>query len=196
MKRVCLSVVFFLLAVVLAGAKDAGDLIVRTVNGNLVIVHPDGSQEQISGEDGVAVISPDHQTIAFTVVHMQKAQAPEFWRVDAKLLVMNLSTHVITELVHPPLGTGFGQVSWTPDGNAIAYEATSRERGGMVADLVLVPFPRERGPMRNLGHWYQGFSFSPDGKQVVHAVNLPYGLEVLDVATGKRTFLHKANNVV
>lgn len=197
MKNVCLSIVFFLLlAVVLAGATDAGNLVVRTVDGNLVIIHPDGTQEQISSEAGSAVISPDHRAVAFTVVHMQKAQGPEVWRVDAKLLVMTLSTRVTTELVHPPAGTGFGQVAWTPDGSAIAYEATARGNGGMSDDLFLAPFPPERGPVRNLGHWYQGFSFSPDGRRIVHAINSPFALEVLDVATGTRTLLHKASNVV
>ena len=78
MKNVCLSVVLFLLlAVVLAGA---GNLAVRTVDGNLVIIHPDGTQKQI-----------------FTVVDMQKVQGLEFWRVDAKLPVRTLRTRVTTE---------------------------------------------------------------------------------------------------
>jgi len=112
---------------------------------------------------------------------------------------MTLSTRVTTELVHPPAGpagTGFGKVAWTPDGSAIAYEATVRGNGGMTDDLFLAPFPPERGPVRNLGHWYQGFSFSPDGRRIVHAINSPFALEVLDVATGTRTLLHKASNVV
>jgi Tol biopolymer transport system component len=197
MKNVCPSVVFFLLlAVVFAGATDAGNLVVRTVDGNLVIIHPDGTQEQISSEAGSAAISPDRRAVAFTVVHMQKVQGPESWRVDAKLLVMTLSTRVTTELVHPPAGTGFGQVAWTPDGSAIAYEATARGNGGMADDLFLAPFPPERGPVRNLGHWYQGFSLSPDGRRIVHAINSPFALEVLDVATGTRMLLHKASNVV
>jgi Tol biopolymer transport system component len=197
MKNVCPSVVFFLLlAVVLAGATDAGNLVVRSVDGNLVIIHPDGTQEQISSEAGSAVISPDHRAVAFTVVHMQKVQGPEFWRVDAKLLVMTLSTRITTELVHPPAGTGFGQVGWTPDGSAIAYEATARGNAEMADNLFLAPFPPEREPVRNLGHWYQGFSFSPDGRRIVHAINSPFALEVLDVATGTRTLLHKASNVV
>jgi Tol biopolymer transport system component len=200
MKNVCLGVVFFLLlAVVLASATDAGSLVVTTVDGNLVIVHPDGTQEQISGEAGTAAISPDHRAIAFTVVHMQEVPAPESWRIDAKLLVMILSTRVTTELVHLPAGppgTGFDQVAWTPDGSAIAYEAAARGNGGMEDDLFLAAFPAERGPVRNLGHWYQGFSFSPDGRSIVHAINSPFALEVLDVATGTRTLLHKAGNVV
>jgi len=197
MKKVCLSVVFFLLlAVVLAGATDAGNLVVRTVDGSLLLIYPDGTQEQIiSSEAGSAVISPDHRAIAFTVVHMQQVPGPESWRVDAKLLVMILSTRVTTELVHPPAGSGIGQIAWTPDG-AIAYVATVRANGQTEDDLFLAPFPPERGAVRNLGHWYQGFNFSPDGKSVVHAINSPFALEVLDVATGTRTLLHKASNVV
>jgi len=69
MKNVCLSVVLFLLlAVVLAGATDAGNLVVRTVDDNLVIIHPDSSQEQISSEAGSAVISPDDRALALTAL--------------------------------------------------------------------------------------------------------------------------------
>lgn len=209
MKNVCLCVIIVLWsAVLLAGATDAGNLLVSTSDGNLVIIHPEGTQEpiwerpasspdrQAGGLDysGAAVLSPDHRAVAFTVVHVQKVQGPESWSFDAKLLVMTLATHVTTEIVHPGAGTGFGQVAWTPDGNSIAYEATVR---GKSDDLFLAPFPAERGPARNLGHWYQGFSFSPDGGRIVHAVNFPSpGLEVLEVATGNRTLLHKASNVV
>lgn len=196
MKNVCLSAaLFLLLAVVLAGATDAGNLVVRTADDNLVIIRPDGKQEQISREVGSAVISPDQDVIAFTVIHIQKVQGPELFTVDAKLLVMTLSTRVTTELVHlpaGPAGTGFEQIAWTPDGSAVAYEASARGTD----DLFLAPFPPERGPVRNLGHWYQGFSFSPDGNRIVHAINSPFALEVLDVATGTRTLLHKASNVV
>jgi Tol biopolymer transport system component len=133
------------------------------------------------------VISPDRRAIAFTVGHMLQVPAPALWKVDAKLLVMNLSTHLTTEIVHPPVGTGFGQIAWTPDGSAIVYETNG---------LFLAPFPPERGPVRDLGQWYQGFSISPDGTHVVHAINSPHALEVLDLATGTRTILHKASNVV
>jgi hypothetical protein len=76
MKNVCLRVICFLLfAVVLAGAMDAGNLIVRTIDGNLVIIDPDGAQEQISKELGVAAFSPDHRAVAFTVVHNYEARS-------------------------------------------------------------------------------------------------------------------------
>jgi Tol biopolymer transport system component len=84
-------------------------------------------------------------------------------------------------------------VTWAPDGNAIVYEAIVR---GKSHDLFLAPFPPQRGQVRNLGHWYQGFSFSPDAARIVHAINLPFALEVLDVATTNRTLMHKADNVV
>lgn len=78
------------------------------------------------------------------------------------------------------------------DGKAIAYEAIVRNNSD---DLFLAPLPVQRGPARNLGHWYQGFSFSPDGSRIVHAINNPFAPEVLDVATANRTLLHKADDV-
>jgi len=194
--RVIVLLAFFPFAIALAGATDADGLIV-SAGGNLVVIHPDGTQEQISKEMGVAVFSPDQQAIAFTVVHMQQVPGPQSWSVDARLLVLTLSTHAAREIVRLPAGTGFGQVAWTPDGKAIAYETTVRDKNGVNEDLFLAPFPPERGPARSLGHWYQGFSFSPDSRRIVHAVNYPAtGLEVLDVASGNRTLLHKASNIV
>ena len=195
MKFGYLRVIFFLLfAVALGRAADDGKLLVTTIDGNLIIIHPDGTREQLSEDSSIGVFSPDQRSLAFTVVHMQRGQGPASWTVDASLLVMTLSTHVTREIVHLPPGARVDQVAWSPDGSAIAYEATVP---GKSEDLFLAPFPPERGPARNLGHWYQGFSFSPDGERIVHAINSPAGgLEVLDVGTGKRTLLHKASNVV
>jgi Tol biopolymer transport system component len=184
---------FLSFAALLASAADGGNLLVRTGDGNLVIIHPGGTQELISEGTGVAAFSPDHRAVAFTVVHVEKGQAQTPLTIDAKLVVMTLSTRVTTEIVHLPTGAGFQQIGWAPDGNSIAYEAISRDKSD---DLFLAPFPPERGSARNLGHWAQGFSFSPDGARIVHAINSPFALEVLEIASGKRTLLLKANNVI
>jgi Tol biopolymer transport system component len=190
-----LSLLIALVCPLVWAGSDAHNLLVTTGDSKLLLVHPDGVQELISEEAPDAALSPDGQSLAYVVWHMRE-QPKGVWGCDCKLMVMNLSTHATKEIVHLPPEASFGEVGWSPDGSAIAYEFVVREKGKGKNDLILAPFPPERGPARNLGPWYQGFSFSPDSTRIVHAVNSPYGLEVLDIATRNRTLLHKASNVV
>jgi len=51
------------------GTTDAGNVIAKTIDGNLVIIHQDGTQEQISSEVGAAVFSADD-------VHFETSEDP------------------------------------------------------------------------------------------------------------------------
>jgi Tol biopolymer transport system component len=178
--KIILRAVCFLLPVLgLAGASQPGDMIVNVERSRLVVIHLDGSSELISDKPGQATFSPDRRFIAFTR--------------DQQLLVLNLATHATDEIVQLPEGARFAQVEWAPNGKAIAYEVIAR---GKSDDLFIAPLASQRGQPRNLGHWYQGFSFSPDGSRIVHAINLPFALETVDTTSGVRTILHKAGNVV
>jgi Tol biopolymer transport system component len=179
MKNLCLNLIFLLFAIGMAAGSDSGDMLVIAGLDELVVIHSNGTAELLSRGVAGAVFSPDGRSVLFAV--------------NEKLIVMTLDTHATQEVVQLPAGARFGQVDWAPDGKAIAYEQIV---SGKDEDLFLAPFPPQQGPARNLGHWYQGFSFSRDGSRIVHAVNLPFALEVVDVSTGKRTLLHKAKNVV
>jgi len=179
MRNAFLCVALLLWAVGSAAGADSGNLLVLVGVGKLVIIHPDGAQELIAERAGLGALSPDGGSVAFTV--------------GEELFVTTLATHARVHVLELPAGARFGHVAWAPAGNAIAYEVIVRRKSD---DLFLVSFPPEPRPPRNLGHWYQGFSFSPDGKRLIHAINLPFGLEALDIATGTRTLLHKAANVV
>lgn len=174
-----LLLVFLPLVAGVAVAFESGDMLVKVDSGTLILIHADGSREVISEKGRQATLSPDRRSVAFIS--------------DQKLLVMNLAAKATDEIVQLPEGAYFGQVEWEPDGKAIAYEAIIRSKSD---DLFLAPFPPQRGQTRNLGHWYQGFSFSPDGSRIIHAINLPFALEAVDVASGKRSILHKADDVV
>src|SRR5439155_27092376 len=68
---------------------------------------------------------------------------------------------------------------------------------GRDGHLMLAALAQSGRAPRDLGPWYQGFSVSPDGSKIVHAVNSPaMGLEVLDIASGQRTLVHKTSRVV
>jgi Tol biopolymer transport system component len=150
--------------------------------GRLSLVAPDGRQTLLADHVNVAALSPDGRYVAFT-------------KTDQALLVVAVESGQATQIVQLPQGAHFGEIGWTPDGAVVAYEAIVQGRSD---DLFLAPFPSQRGPARNLGHWYQGFSFSPDGSKIVHAVNgdSASGLEILDLATGQRSFVHRAQDIV
>ena len=68
---------------------------------------------------------------------------------------------------------------------------------GKDGHLFIAPLSGSGSAPQDLGPWYQGFSVSPEGSKILHAVNSPaMGLEVLDVASGKRTLIHKTAKVV
>ncbi len=177
------AVSVILAACSLTYAADRGSLLVVADGGKLLLIQPDGTQRLLDDVDS-GILSPDGKYIAFTTPARPKTLfiAP----------VGSRTSRAATEIVTLPDDAHFERIGWAPDGNAVAYVVW-----GKSDDLFLAPFPPVRGKPRNLGHWYQGFSFSPDGSKIIHAVNFPSpGLEVLDVSTGQRTLLHKTTNIV
>jgi Tol biopolymer transport system component len=178
-RRLYLLGIFLLSLVSFAEASATGDLLVIASSGRLVLIHSDGTQELIAEKVSRAAFSRDRRFIAFTI--------------DQKLMAMTVATRATLEIAQAPEGALFAQVEWAPDGKGIAYEVIVRRKSD---ELFLAPFPPQNGQPRNLGHWYQGFSFSPDGSRIVHAINHPFALEMLDLTSGKRTILTKADNIL
>lgn len=177
----------FLGLLTLAFATSAvaqGHLLVLSY-GTLLAFEPSGAQTQIAERVITATLSPDGKYVAYTT--------------DAGnlqvLLVVTLGSGMPIEIARLPKGAYFGEIGWAPDGKALAYQAIVQ---GKSNNLSLAPFPPTGSQPRNLGHWYQGFSFSPDGSQLVHAVNLAEksGLEVVDLRGGKRSLLHTTRAIV
>lgn len=163
-----------------AAAGERGHLLVDSY-GALLLIRPDGVQKPLANGVNRARLSPDGSLVAFT-------------DSEQSLTVFRVASGARYPLVRLSAGAHFDEIGWTPDGNAVAY--TSEGPGGGNR-LFLASFPPAPGAVRLLGPWYQGFSFSPDGSRVVHAVNFPAsGLEVLDLSTGSRELLHEAADTV
>jgi len=145
------SLLIALLCPLLCAGSGAHDLLVTTGDSKLLLVHPDGVQEVISEEAAEASFSSDGRSLAYVVWHMRE-QPQGVWNCDCKLMVMTLATHTTREIVQLPTGAAFGQVAWNPDGSAIAYELDVEKGKEKSRDLILTPFPPERGAARNLGH--------------------------------------------
>lgn len=158
-----------------AAAGDSG-LLVESY-GKLLFVRADGTGRVLSDSTNSAALSPDGQTVAFTTS-------------SQVLSIMSVAGGPTKQIVKLPAGSHFGQIGWMKDGRSLLYEG----EGG---HLFIILTSQDGSIPRDLGPWYQGFSVSPDGSAVVHAVNSPVsGLEVLDIPTGRRTLIHKTGKVV
>jgi Tol biopolymer transport system component len=176
---------FLFTAVAAGAAADRGNLLVDNY-GRLLLIGTDGTSRTLAPSFGLAALSPDGQKVAFTW-----NENPRDLQGSSQVLSVvprgGGSAQQITQL---PRGSHFRSLGWLPDGTAIVFE-------GKEGHLFLASLSSIGGPLRDFGPWYQGFSISPDGSKIVHAVNSPnMGLEVLDISSGKRTLIHKSTQVV
>ena len=178
-------------AAAFSGQPERGNLLVDSY-GKVLLIAPEGSSRPLADNANQALLSPDGSRLAFTTDLDPKAA-----NSAQKLLVVPIAGGPQTEIVELPPDSHFGHIVWRPDGAALAYDAAVH---GKSDDLFIAQVPPAKNGPQNLGHWYQGISFSPDGKEIVHAVNNgpgeSGGLEVLDVASGKRTLLYHTKTIV
>jgi Tol biopolymer transport system component len=175
-----------ILAVVATGiAADTENLLVDNY-GKLLLIGQDGAQRVLRDSIITASYSPDGLKAAFTYDDNPRA----FPNSSQVLSVMTVAGGTSEEITKLPPRSHFESIGWLPDGSAVIYE-------GKDGHLFIAPLSLKGSAPRDLGRWYQGFSVSPDGSKIVHAVNSPtMGLEVLDVVSGQRTLIHKASKVV
>lgn len=131
----------------------------------------------LAKDSGAVALSPDGDLVAYA---------------DGKAVrVMSLVNGHSLTLVNLKAGR-IGGVVWSPTQKAVAYVV----QGGNSEDLFLVAYPPRNEPPRNLGHWYETISFSPDGRSIVHpafaAGKTTHVLEAVNVETGKREVLFEA----
>ena len=184
--RITILGIILILAAFAAGiAAEGGNLLVDSY-GKLLLIRTDGTQRVIGDSMILAALSPDGQKLAFT--HAENPRAvPNSSQI---LAVVTTEGGIAKEITRLPPGAHFGSVGWLPDGNGIVYE-------GKDGHLFIAPVSLNGSVTRDLGPWYQGFSVSPDGSKIFHAVNSPrMGIEVLDVASGQRTLMLRTAKVV
>ncbi|MFZ0981297.1 MAG: WD40 repeat domain-containing protein [Candidatus Acidiferrales bacterium] len=151
--------------------------------GTLLVMDPDGAnRRKIAENAGAAAFSPDGNLVAYAdkqgvyVLSLLDGQSVSL----AKFTEGDVSS---------------SSVAWSPDQKHLAYDGGVRMKSW---DLFLASYPPAGDAPRNLGHWYESVSFSPNGKFIVHpsfdetgAPGPPAILETVNVETGKRETIYK-----
>ena len=181
----------FLLLLVLIGlvchrlaaddTKIPGKHVLIQESATLLVQDPDGTnRRKIAENAGAAALSRDGNLVAYVAdeaVHV-------FSLLDGhSVSVANLADGSVHTL------------AWSPDQKSIAYDGGVRMKSW---DLFLASYPPAGDTPRNLGHWYETISFSPNGKFIVHPSfdetgppGPPNILETVNVETGKRETIYK-----
>lgn len=160
-------------------AKPRGNRVLIKESTALFVMDPGGtSPRKIAENAGAAALSRDGNLVAYVAdkaVHV--------------LSLLNGQSVTVARLTDGDVQT----LAWSPDQRSIAYDVL-----GKSWDLFLVSYPPSGDPPRNLGHWYETVSFSPNGKFIVHPAfdetgspGPPDILETVSVETGKREKIYK-----
>jgi Tol biopolymer transport system component len=170
------------------GAGDAGTRGKRILieeAGILLLTDPDGANRRKIAENAeAAAFSPDGNLVAYADKHGV--------HVLSLLDGQSVSLAEVTE----------GQVdsvAWSPDQKHLAFDVISTKSW----DLLLASYPPAGDAPRNLGHWYESISFSPNGKFIIHPSFDPTGaagppdiLETVNVETGKRETIYRGATTI
>jgi Tol biopolymer transport system component len=160
-------------------AKPRGNRILIRESNTLFVMDPGGmSPRKIAENAEAAALSRDGNLVAYVA--------------DKAVHVFSLLDGQSVTVARFADGS-VQSLAWSPDQRSIAYDVV-----GKSWDLFLASYPPSGDPPRNLGHWYETISFSPDGKFIVHpSFNLtghpgpPDFLETVNVETGKREAIYK-----
>src|SRR5712671_898281 len=183
-KRTVIFTFLMLMALGAGIAAERGSLLVESY-GKRMLSGMDGVQRSLAPSIGLAALSPDGRNVAFT-----QNENPRELQSAQMLSIVPVGGGSARLIGQIPSGSHFESLGWMPDGNAVVFQG----KGG---HLFIAAIASGSAAPRDLGPWYQGFSVSPDGTKIVHAVNSPdMGLETLDVSSGKRTLIHKSSRIV
>jgi WD40 repeat protein len=167
-------------------AKLPGKHILVEEAGTLFVQDPDGAnRRKIAENAGAAVLSPDANLVAYVAGKAMHV----FSLLDGQTVtVAQLPDGFVNTLV------------WSPDQKHLAYDVEVRMKSW---DLFLASYPPAGDSPRNLGHWYESISFSPNGKFIVHPAfdstgppGPPNILETVNVETGKRETIYKGATTI
>jgi len=161
--------------------KAPGKHVLITESAKLIVQDPDGTnRRKIAEKVDAAALSRDGNLVAYVA--------------DEAVHVLSLLDGQSVTVAHLDDGS-VNNLAWSPDQKHLAYDMGTRTKSW---DLFLVSYPPAGDAPRDLGHWYESISFSPNGKFIVHPAfdetgptGPPNILETVNVETGKRETIYK-----
>jgi Tol biopolymer transport system component len=167
-------------------AETRGKRVLIKEAGTLLVMDPDGANRRKIAENvSSAAFSPDGNLVAYA----DKQGVYVLSLLDGQ----SVSLAEVTE-------GHVDSVAWSPDQKVLAYDVEVRMKSW---DLFVATYPPSGGTPRNLGHWYETMSFSPNGKFIVHPSFDETGppappaiLETVNVETGKRETIYKGATTI
>ena len=186
----------FLLFIVLIGlavqslfaddAKPRGDRVLIMEAATLFVIDPGGMSRRMIAENvGAAALSSDGNLVAYA----DHEGVYVFSLVDGRSVTLAALTEGHVD-----------SLAWSPDQKVLAYDVEVRMKSW---DLFVAPYPPSGVAPRNMGHWYETMSFSPNGKFIVHPSfdetgppGPPDILETVNVETGTRETIYKGTTTI
>ncbi|MGA8222263.1 MAG: hypothetical protein WB780_11465 [Candidatus Acidiferrales bacterium] len=167
-------------------AKLPGKHILTEESGTLFVQDPDGTnRHKIAEKAGAAALSRDGNLVAYA----DDKAVRVFSLLDGQSVIVARLTDA-----------SVNNLAWSPDQKHLAYDLMVRMKSW---DLFLASYPPAGDAPRNLGHWYETLSFSPNGKFIVHPAFDATGppappniLETVNVETGKRETIYKGATTI
>ena len=167
-------------------AKIPGKHLLIKESATLFVQDPDGTNRRKIAENAeAAAFSPDANLVAYVA--------------DKAVHVFSLLDGQSVAVAHFADGS-VNTLAWSPDQKHLAYDLAVRMKSW---DLFLASYPPAGDAPRNLGHWYETLSFSPNGKFIVHPSfdqtgppGPPDILETVNVETGKRETIYKGATTI
>ena len=166
------------------GYGTSGKRVLIKDAGTLLVMDPDGANRRKIAENAeAAAFSPDGNLVAYA----DKQGVHVLSLLDGQSVRL-----AVTE-------GDVGSVAWSPDQKHLAYDVVSKKSW----DLFLTSYPPAADAPRNLGHWYESISVSPNGKFIVHPSfdetgppGPPDILETVNVESGKRETIYKGPTTI
>jgi Tol biopolymer transport system component len=168
-------------------AEVRGGKILFNEQGSLYVIDVDGAnRRKLADNTRIAALSPDGKLAAYA--DKDSVRVVPVCGGESSFLASISDGRV-------------DAVEWSPDQKIVAYAVLVPNKSH---DLFVVPYSvtGAGGAPRNMGHWYGGISFSPNGKFILEgAMNSANGgtqgsLETINVETGKREKLFVTSEMI
>jgi Tol biopolymer transport system component len=162
--------------------KTNGRRVLIKQSATLFVTDPEGTtRSKIADNVWAAALSPDGNLVAYA----DRKTVNVFSLTENKAVTL---AQITEGHVH--------SLAWSPDQKHLAYDVEVRMKSW---SIYLASYPPSGNAPRDLGHWYETISFSPNGKFIVHPSFNETDHDILEAVneeTGKRETIFKGATTI